>query len=152
MSYKDPAAQARYQARWAKKHRQEWIAENGPCRFCGSWDRLEVDHIDPTQKVTHAVWSWAPERRDAELAKCQVLCRACHSKKTGEQNRARILGKPGPPRKLTRREVLAIYAAEGQGSRAVAKRFGIHHATVHDIWSGRTWGWLTRGRSQSEAA
>lgn len=62
--------------------RAEWLHKNGPCRQCFSWDRLEVDHVDRTTKVGHKVWSWTPERRAAELAKCQVLCHDCHLKKT----------------------------------------------------------------------
>jgi len=62
--------------------REKWLDENGPCKKCGSYDRLEVDHIDRTTKVTHAVWSWKPERRAVELAKCQVLCHECHLQKT----------------------------------------------------------------------
>lgn len=49
---------------------------------CGSWDELEIDHIDPSQKVDHNVFSWSQERRDAELAKCQVLCSKHHLEKT----------------------------------------------------------------------
>lgn len=75
-----------YRRRWCredvKKKRLAWVTENGPCRQCGSSERLEVDHIDPANKVHHAVWSWAPERRAAELAKCQVLCHRCHREKS----------------------------------------------------------------------
>lgn len=73
---------------WIRKHRNEWLQANGPCRKCGSWERLEVDHIDPTTKVNHKVWSWKPERRIAELAKCQVLCHTCHLKKSLEYRKA----------------------------------------------------------------
>jgi hypothetical protein len=45
---------------------------------------LEVDHVDPELKVSHKVWTWAPARRAGELAKCQVLCKACHLLKTGD--------------------------------------------------------------------
>lgn len=62
--------------------RAKWLAENGPCVKCGSMEQLEVDHIDRTKKVDHKVWSWTEVRRLEELAKCQVLCRECHKKKT----------------------------------------------------------------------
>lgn len=67
-----------YQRSWLSKRRNEWIAANGPCKFCGSWEKPEVDHIDPAQKIAHNVWSWTKERREAELAKCRILCRSCH--------------------------------------------------------------------------
>lgn len=57
--------------------RVEWIAEHGPCK-CGSWLSPEVHHLDKSQKIDHRVWSWAPARRREELAKCVVMCRACH--------------------------------------------------------------------------
>lgn len=67
----------------AAEHRGAWIAEQGgACRACGSTDDLQVDHVDPATKVDHRVWSWADDRRRAELAKCQLLCGACHRAKT----------------------------------------------------------------------
>lgn len=67
--------------------RREWVTANGPCRGCGcdDYEQLEVDHVDPTQKVDHKVWSWREDRRLVELAKCQVLCVECHGKKTTAQ-------------------------------------------------------------------
>lgn len=75
-------AQREYGRQWIAKRRADWLTEHGPCYRCGTWERLEVDHIDRTQKVHHAVWSWSQKRRDAELAKCQVLCHDCHRAKT----------------------------------------------------------------------
>lgn len=71
-----------YGRRWARARRERWIRENGPCARCGSSERLEVDHIDPATKVSHRVWSWSRKRREAELAKCQVLCHECHTAKS----------------------------------------------------------------------
>jgi 5-methylcytosine-specific restriction endonuclease McrA len=70
-----------YQRVWVKRRRMEWIEANGPCVKCGSTVDLEMDHIDPATKEHHAIWSWAKERREAELAKCQVLCGRCHEDK-----------------------------------------------------------------------
>lgn len=67
--------------------RSTWLEQNGPCRHCGSWERLEVDHVDPAQKVTHRVWSLTREVREAELAKCQVLCFRCHRAKHAAETR-----------------------------------------------------------------
>lgn len=83
--------QREYQLERALRLRAEWIEANGPCAKCGGSEELEVDHIDPEQKVSHRVWSWSRARREAELAKCQVLCRGCHQTKTVEQ-----LTKPVP--------------------------------------------------------
>lgn len=62
--------------------RAAWVEEHGPCVQCGSSESLEIDHIDPKVKVTNHVWSWSAHRRVEELAKCQVLCVACHRKKS----------------------------------------------------------------------
>ena len=82
MPYKDPEKQRAYMREWIAKRRANWLAENGPCVKCGSWENLEVDHIDPAEKVHHALWSWSQARRDVELAKCQVLCHDHHLEKT----------------------------------------------------------------------
>src|ERR1700704_6489990 len=82
MPYADPEKQRKYQREWVARRRREWLKHNGPCVDCGSWRNLEIDHEDPTKKVTNAVWSWSKERRDEELAKCSVRCKKCHKKKT----------------------------------------------------------------------
>lgn len=77
-----------YQNKWVQSRRQEWIeSQGGVCAQCGSDDRLEVDHIDPTQKLTNPrnIWSRNAGFRAMELAKCQVLCNACHIEKTRAQ-------------------------------------------------------------------
>jgi hypothetical protein len=70
------------------KRRADWFAENGPCRKCGSWDQLELDHIEPSDKEHHVIWSWSEERRQKELQKCQVLCHWCHLDKSMLENMA----------------------------------------------------------------
>jgi len=85
MGYKDPVKQREYTRKWMAARRKAWLDENGPCVRCGSSDQLEVDHIDPSQKITHNVWSWTKEKRDVELAKCQVLCSDCHKQKTRDE-------------------------------------------------------------------
>lgn len=78
MPYLDKKKQRACQAKYLKSVREAWLAEHGPCWWCGSSFKLEVDHIDPAEKTSHRIWSWSKERRDAELAKCQVLCWGCH--------------------------------------------------------------------------
>ena len=85
MGYLDRNKQRAFARDWIKRRRNEWFEANGPCHLCGSWERLEVDHIDPAQKVTHRVWSWRAERRQAELAKCRPLCHRCHKARSAKQ-------------------------------------------------------------------
>jgi 5-methylcytosine-specific restriction endonuclease McrA len=77
-----------YKADWIKKRREKlkdaWFLANGPCRICGSWEDLELDHLDPMSKFTHRIWSYSEPVRIAELAKCQALCHECHKAKTIE--------------------------------------------------------------------
>jgi hypothetical protein len=74
----------KYQREWMRSRRQEWVQENGPCRHCGTWEQLEVDHINPALKTMHtgSIWSRTLEARQKELDNCQVLCKSCHLKKT----------------------------------------------------------------------
>jgi len=90
MAYKDKEKQKTYQREWKNRRRKEWLEQNGPCISCGSTQNLEVDHVDRESKVDHKVWSWSKERRDKELAKCQVLCEKCHKKKTGRERRSEV--------------------------------------------------------------
>lgn len=84
MPYKDPEKQREYQRNYVAAARANYLAGKC-CVNCGSTDRLEIDHVDRSAKVSHRVWSWSPERRAIELAKCQVLCYTCHKIRTAEQ-------------------------------------------------------------------
>lgn len=73
-----------YNKRVAAERRAAWIeAAGGRCVKCGGTERLEVDHIDPASKEIEiaALWMRRVETRERELAKCQLLCRACHHAK-----------------------------------------------------------------------
>ena len=87
MPYKDRLKQRAYQLARNKARRAAWLELNGPCAVCGLAESLEVDHVDPSQKVSHRIWSWSEARMIAELLKCQVLCSGCHKKKTCVQLR-----------------------------------------------------------------
>lgn len=82
MAYKNPKDKSKADSIRQKSRRDKWIKENGPCRKCGTWNNLEVDHVDPTLKITHRLWSYREELRTSELEKCQVLCSLCHLEKT----------------------------------------------------------------------
>lgn len=82
-----PATQERkeylknYTREWMRKRRSDFFSDKS-CIKCGSKESLELDHIVMADKVDHKIWSWREERRLAEIAKCQVLCRKCHMEKT----------------------------------------------------------------------
>lgn len=40
--------------------------------------------------MSHKIWSWTAERRNAELAKCKVKCHRCHVRHHAAERRARI--------------------------------------------------------------
>lgn len=81
MGYKDIDRRRDYARKWIADRRKSFF-ENKSCVRCGSTERLELDHIDPTQKVDHKIWSWSQKRRSAELVNCQVLCHDCHLHKS----------------------------------------------------------------------
>lgn len=57
----------------------------GQCVICGSGDKLEFDHVDWQTKEFAISSGWAMRDRgefEAELLKCQLLCRSCHEQKT----------------------------------------------------------------------
>lgn len=86
MAYKDYEKQKEYQRQWVARRRAAWFATQ-ECAWCDSTDRLELHHVDPNKKVGHAIWSWSQARRDAEIAKCIVLCRSCHHRGHAEARR-----------------------------------------------------------------
>jgi ribosome-binding protein aMBF1 (putative translation factor) len=113
------------------------------CAQCKRTDRLELDHVDPSTKIHHVVWSWSEERRSKELAKCQVLCHDCHKRKTARENSERMVGVPNTrARKLTGDEITEIYRlrnSAGWTERELAARFDVSKTTMHSILSGETY-------------
>lgn len=73
-----------YQRQWLANRRAEFFGDKS-CVRCGAIDNLELDHVDPTEKVSNHIWSWSLARREAEIAKCQILCAECHKQKTISQ-------------------------------------------------------------------
>lgn len=86
MPYKDPEKQREYQREWHARRRAAWLLDKA-CVDCGSALELEIDHVDPSTKVHHNVWSWATERREDELSKCVVRCADCHHDRHGSSRR-----------------------------------------------------------------
>ncbi|QBZ72742.1 HNH endonuclease [Gordonia phage GodonK] len=91
MAYKDPDKQRQYQREWRARRRDEWFADK-VCVDCNTTENLQLDHVDPSLKIDHRIWSWSAARREAELAKCVVRCHDCHVVKTvahGDKRTAR---------------------------------------------------------------
>jgi hypothetical protein len=72
-----------YQRRWWNERRATAMASRGNrCEACGGLGPFEFHHRDPSQKLSHRIWSWAKTRLEAELAKCDMLCLPCHDSAT----------------------------------------------------------------------
>lgn len=89
MPYKNKNSQREYQRLWVLERRGEYLLDK-KCVRCGASDNLEVHHKDPNTKISHRIWSWSRERRNAELRKCEVLCRDCHIIHHKEVSRERV--------------------------------------------------------------
>lgn len=89
---------AEYRRKYYKQRRDEVIAQlGGKCNICGSADSLEIDHIDPFTKsisVSTKLMHMSRARINAELAKCQLLCKRCHAQKSRSDIRLKLSG-PG---------------------------------------------------------
>jgi hypothetical protein len=140
MPYADADRQREYMRNWMRQRRLDWLMEHGPCVDCGSGNDLEVDHVDASTKITHRVWSWARERREAELAKCVVRCEACHDRKT-TASREHVSGERHPATHLTVEDVWAIRTSDDT-ERVLARRYGLANSTVHRIRAGQSWKYL----------
>ena len=127
-----------YSATWVAKRRAVFF-KGKQCVQCGSKDRLELDHINPADKLHHRIWSWTEERRKAEIAKCQVLCHDCHKGKTSRENSIRQTGRANlASRKLSPEQVARIIELRkgGSGVRTIARYMGVCHSTISRLLSG----------------
>jgi 5-methylcytosine-specific restriction endonuclease McrA len=134
MPYKDPARKREYMREWIARRRAEWFAGK-VCALCGSRENLELDHIDPAQKVSHRIWSWSGERRNQELAKCRPLCRSCHKPKSVTEVEK---GEERSQAKLTEADVLAIRASSGT-YRSIGERYDVGFGTIGRIKRREDW-------------
>jgi hypothetical protein len=138
MPIRDVEKRRTYQLAWSKARREKWFKENGPCIDCGSWEFLELDHVDPSQKTSHRIWTWAESRRLEELSKCVARCKVCHRKKSNEYNSLKFKDVPSKLRMLSRDEVLSIRRLMSMGypQRTIAPAFGVHRSVVAHISTG----------------
>lgn len=92
MPYADKDRNRECKRLWRRAKRAAWMSER-VCVQCGATEQLEIHHIDPATKITSAMWDRNQEFLDTELAKCEVLCRACHRVKTTAYLRAKALAR-----------------------------------------------------------
>jgi|SRR6516164_5497046 len=134
VGYKDPEQRRKYAREWKAARRADWF-KGKMCVNCSSAELLELDHIDPKQKVSHKIWSWSVQRREAELAKCQILCRVCHEKTSaavlprGEEHGSAIL----------REEDVLMIRASGESRKTLAQRYNVSPETIKTIRARRSW-------------
>ena len=127
-----------YQRAWISKRRLEYF-EGKYCERCGSSEDLQLDHVDPDKKISHRIWSWSEERREEEIAKCQVLCKPCHRSKTFDQ---RPKGSNTANSRLTEEQVVEIRELYQSGSwtyQRLADRYHVGKRTVADVIKRVTW-------------
>jgi len=139
MPMKTKEEQREYQRQWIKQRRDAFFA-NKVCIQCGSTEKLELDHINNRLKVSHRIWSWSQIRREVEIAKCQILCHACHLGKT-VTNQEKPFGERIGNSKLTEEQVQDILVLLRQNipHRIIAKKFGVVCSTITNINTGKGW-------------
>ena len=80
-----------YQVTWLANRQAKGFAILGnKCSECNSLEGLQIDHVVPEEKDQTLVrvdtrgfsWSRSWKFMEAELRKCQLLCRDCHERKT----------------------------------------------------------------------
>jgi hypothetical protein len=86
MPYKDKAKQLECQRNWIAARRARYESERGGCcQKCKSAVNLEFHHRVREEKISNRIWGWRKERIEAELAKCDLLCRDCHFLETAKE-------------------------------------------------------------------
>lgn len=83
MPYKDKAKQNKFQLKYLKNRRQEWLWANGPCKVCATFKKLELSYIKKRRGdiKTAGIWSLTEVKRKRILARCEVLCHKCNEAK-----------------------------------------------------------------------
>lgn len=94
-----------------------------------------------TQKINHRVWSWAEARREAELAKCQILCHDCHVAKGQAPGDQAAYGASNHSAILTEDQVAAIRERVelGETVRSLSSDYPISYTQLARIADGSRW-------------
>jgi hypothetical protein len=77
--------------RYHRRRKQILVDLGGKCVECESTESLEIDHIDYTDKSFSVAKMWSKNEKDfqAEMAKCQLLCKKHHIAKTSREDKTR---------------------------------------------------------------
>lgn len=85
-AYKEAVSRVEQKTEQGKRYR---------CETCGDLverSQKQVDHIEPVVRVGekwNGDWNDYRDRLFVDSTKLQVLCKSCHSKKTGKENQGR---------------------------------------------------------------
>ena len=104
----------------------------GRCAVCGTTENLEFDHKNPATKTLNLSrqLSRAWKVVEYECTKCQLLCHACHVRKTKNDGSCSILTDSDV------REIKARYMQGGITQRQLAEEFNVSPRTISGIITG----------------
>lgn len=132
--------------RYHKRRADAILQLGGKCNHCGLTENLNFDHIDAATKEFDIgqLLTAKKSKLPAELAKCQLLCTSCHKIKTALNKDIAQIGILNPASKLTEAQVIearSTYMSRSKefGVRALAKKYGVSHATMQMAISRKTW-------------
>ncbi len=137
MGYKNKDQRNKYAREWVAKRRAKYFF-NKKCIKCNSTEKLELDHIDPSKKVSHSIFSWNEVKRNIELSKCQILCYNCHKKKSKHEH---IKGEYHPKAKLNQNQVDSIRAraANNISTTILANEYNVSQRNIQRIIANKLW-------------
>lgn len=129
-----PELQREYARKWMAERRRSFFQDK-KCSICASSDNLELDHIDPLTKVSHRIWSWSQPRREAEIAKCRIVCKPCHDVKSRTEHPC---GELNSRAKLSDSDVDQIRTdfRRGVSPKELAEKYSVHIRTIQKLVYG----------------
>lgn len=146
MAFENAEVRKEYFRNYYAKKRAKYIdLLGGKCVECGSMEKLDFDHKDPSTKTfpIGKLMNFSEDIVLEELKKCQLLCEDCHDVKT-------LVKKDGYDRKakgeqvgtavLTEADVLKIRELLNTKSTVeIGRMYGVDRNTIYFIKIRRTW-------------
>jgi hypothetical protein len=113
----------------------------GKCFVCGSVDKLQFDHKDPKLKTRNISTSIRRHSVREEILKCQLLCKACHLKKSKAEGSLGVRGTRNHNSKLSPEIVrnIRLLLSAGESLRKIGILYKVSGATIYAIKAGLTW-------------